>query len=484
MKYGLVQKLTLDHSECLVLGILNDGDFPLLLSTFDEGEHPSIKRLYQKVLDNKGVVWQSDMNGKSLLLIHCKDKASFNAVMLQKITNQIADHLLKQGIRSATICLPQVANQTANAQVEQMLIQFNQRFSQFLDFKSQNNTPHCLESLHFYLEGASVDAIEYGQSVAHGMLLARTLANAPANVCTPTFIATKASELAKENASITTRTFDKKDIEEMGMGAFLAVAKGSHEPPQFIEIQYKGAKDNAQPVVLIGKGITFDSGGISLKPGDGMNEMKYDMCGAASVLGTLKACAELKLPINVVGLLACTENMPGGRATKPGDIVKSMSGQTIEIINTDAEGRLVLADALTYAQRFNPHLVIDIATLTGAIIIALGFYASGYMTKDEELARMLEDCAKKSNDPIWRMPLDDSYQDALDSPLADMVNATFDRVAGSVTAACFLSRFAQKFRWAHLDIAGTAWVSGKKNDATGRPVPLLTQLLRHVANSR
>jgi leucyl aminopeptidase len=267
------------------------------------------------------------------------------------------------------------------------------------------------------------------------------------------------------------------------MGLFLAVSQGSDQPPRLIDIHYNGGTQT-KPIVLVGKGITFDSGGLSIKPANAMDEMKYDMAGAASVLGTIKACALLKLPINIIGLVACAENLVSGSAVKPGDIITSMSGQTVEILNTDAEGRLILADALTYAERYDPEFVIDIATLTGAIIVALGSVASGYMTKDDDLATCLEAAARESQDTIWRMPLDEAYQDALDSPLADMINAGFDRSAGSITAACFLSRFTEKYRWAHVDIAGTAWVSGKKRNATGRPVPLLTQLIRHVATSR
>lgn len=267
------------------------------------------------------------------------------------------------------------------------------------------------------------------------------------------------------------------------MGALLAVAQGSDQPPRLIDIHYQGDKNSA-PVILVGKGITFDSGGLSIKPANAMDEMKYDMSGAASVLGVIKACALLKLPINLIGIIASAENLISGSAVKSGDIVTTMSGQTVEIINTDAEGRLVLADALTYAEQYNPDFVIDIATLTGAIIVALGNIATGYMTKDEQLAKSIERAANESQDKVWRMPLDEAYQDALDSPLADMINASFDRTAGSITAACFLSRFTEKYRWAHLDIAGTAWISGKKRNATGRPVPLLIQLLRHVANSR
>ena len=227
----------------------------------------------------------------------------------------------------------------------------------------------------------------------------------------------------------------------------------------------------------------FDSGGISIKPADGMNEMKFDMAGAASVLGTIKACALLNLPINIIGLLACAENMPGGGAIKPGDIITTLAGHTVEIVNTDAEGRLVLADALTYAEQFNPRLVIDIATLTGAVIVALGSISTGVMTPDDDLANLILTAARDSEDKAWRLPLDEAYQEALDSPIADMINASFDRSAGSITAGCFLSRFTEKYRWAHLDIAGTGWVSGKKRNATGRPVPLLVQLLRDLAHA-
>jgi len=296
-------------------------------------------------------------------------------------------------------------------------------------------------------------------------------------------MATRAVALAKTDDSLSTRVLDREDMRALGMGAFLAISQGSPEPPKLIEIQYRGAGDEA-PVVLVGKGVTFDSGGISLKPPAGMHEMKYDMAGAASVLGAVKACALMKLPINLVGLLACTENMPNGEATKPGDVVTSMLGKTIEITNTDAEGRMVLADTLTYAEQFKPRFVLDIATLTGAILIALGRWASGFMTEDEDLANTLEQAAIESNDPVWRMPLDESFQSALESPVADMINASLDREAGSVTAACFLSHFTKKFRWAHLDIAGTAWNTGKKHDATGRPVPLLMAVLREAARAR
>ncbi|QSI78333.1 leucyl aminopeptidase [Niveibacterium microcysteis] len=316
-----------------------------------------------------------------------------------------------------------------------------------------------------------------GSAIAAGMALARDLGNLPGNVCTPTHLADTAKKLAKEFKSIKVETFDNAGIEKLGMGSFLSVTKGSHEPARFIVMQYHGAKSKkAKPIVLVGKGLTFDSGGISLKPGEGMDEMKYDMCGGASVLGTFRALAELELPINVVGLIPSTENMPGGSAVKPGDVVTSMSGQTIEILNTDAEGRLILCDALTYAERFEPECVIDIATLTGACVIALGNHTTGLLANDDELARELLDVGVAAGDRAWQLPLFDEYQEQLKSNFADMANIG-GRAGGTITAACFLSRFTKAYKWAHLDIAGTAWKSGADKGSTGRPVPLLTQFL-------
>jgi leucyl aminopeptidase len=269
---------------------------------------------------------------------------------------------------------------------------------------------------------------------------------------------------------------DRKDAEKLGMGSFLSVARGSDEPPRFIVLRYEGAAKSQAPVVLVGKGITFDTGGISIKPSADMDEMKFDMGGAASVLGTFRAVAELKPKINLVGLIPACENMPSGKATKPGDVVTSMSGQTIEILNTDAEGRLILADALTYAERFKPALVVDIATLTGACVIALGHHNSGLFSPDDELASQLLAASRNALDPLWRMPLDDEYDEALKSNFADMANVGA-RAGGAITAAMFLKRYTGKYRWAHIDIAGTAWKSGPNKGATGRPVPLLTHFV-------
>ena len=327
-------------------------------------------------------------------------------------------------------------------------------------------------------EQAQVEqAANHAQAITTGMNFARDLGNLPPNVCHPSYIAEQARQLGKDFKGLKVEVLDEKKLRELGAGSFLAVSQGSDQPGCIVVIQYNGGKKGEQPYALVGKGITFDTGGISLKPGLGMDEMKYDMCGAASVLGTFRAALELQLPINLVGVLACAENMPSGGATRPGDIVTTLSGQTVEILNTDAEGRLVLCDALTYVERFKPRAVIDVATLTGACIVALGSQTSGLMSNDEELARQLLGAGQNADDRAWQLPLFDEYQEQLDSPFADIANIGGPK-AGTITAACFLSRFTKAYAWAHLDIAGTAWISGgKEKGATGRPVPLLTQYL-------
>ena len=331
--------------------------------------------------------------------------------------------------------------------------------------------------------GAELDAaVLQGHAIATGMALAKDLGNLPGNICTPTHLAETAEALGKQY-KFDVEVLEREDMEKLGMGSFLSVARGSHQPPKFIVMHYKGGKAKAKPVVLVGKGITFDTGGISLKPAAEMDEMKYDMCGAASVLGTFKAVAQMGLPINLVGLIPTTENMPGGGATKPGDVVTSMSGQTIEVLNTDAEGRLILCDALTYAERFKPECVIDIATLTGACVVALGKIPSGLLANDDELAAEILARGTESGDRAWQLPLWDEYQELLKSNFADMGNIG-GRYAGTITAACFLSRFTKDYKWAHLDIAGTAWVSGDAKGATGRPVPLLSSFLIDRARSK
>jgi leucyl aminopeptidase len=322
-------------------------------------------------------------------------------------------------------------------------------------------------------------AMQEGQAIANGIKLTRNLANRPSNVCTPSYLAQQATTLAKGHRSLTVEILEEADMKKLGMGSLLSVSQGSARPAKLITLEYKGSKKTQKPIVLVGKGVTFDTGGISLKPGAAMDEMKYDMCGAASVFGTLSAVAELGLPVNVVGVIPAVENMPSSTATNPGDIFTSMSGQTIEVLNTDAEGRLILCDAITYSERFNPEAVIDIATLTGACVIALGKHATGLLSNHNPLARELLNAGDESGDRAWQLPLWDDYQQQLNSPFADMANIG-GRDAGTITAACFLSRFAEKYHWAHLDIAGTAWLSGNNKGATGRPVSLLIQyILNH-----
>jgi leucyl aminopeptidase len=346
--------------------------------------------------------------------------------------------------------------------------------------RKKSDEPRALKRLAFGVEQASAlpaaqRVIKQAAAVAEGMALARDLGNLPPNICTPTYLAERASALAKTLA-LECEVLDRAQMEELGMGALLAVARGSVEPPKLIVLHYRGAGADAAPVALVGKGITFDTGGISLKPAAEMDEMKFDMCGAAAVLGTLNAVARMRLAVNVVGLIPTTENMPSGAATKPGDVVTTLSGQSVEILNTDAEGRLILCDALTYAERFKPAAVIDIATLTGACVVALGHVAAGLFSNDDALAHELAAAGDSAHDRAWHMPLWDDYQEQLRSNFADMANIG-GRPAGSITAACFLSRFAKSFRWAHLDIAGVAWKSGKEKGSTGRPVPLLTRFL-------
>jgi leucyl aminopeptidase len=321
--------------------------------------------------------------------------------------------------------------------------------------------------------------IARAQAISNGKALTRDLGNMPPNRCTPSYLADTAKAMGKQ-WKLKVEVLEKAQMEKLGMGSLLSVSAGSRQPPKLIVMHYSGAPKTKKPVVLVGKGITFDTGGISLKPAAEMDEMKFDMCGAASVFGTLRAVAEMKLPINLIGVVPSCENMPDGNATRPGDIVRSMSGQTIEILNTDAEGRLILCDALTYAERFQPDTIIDVATLTGACVIALGNEAAGLFANDDELSKQLLEAGTYTGDRAWPLPLWDEYQEGLKTNFADMANVA-GRAGGTITAACFLSRFTKKMRWAHLDIAGVAYKSGKDKGATGRPVSLFCRYLINKA---
>ncbi len=353
------------------------------------------------------------------------------------------------------------------------------RYNRTKDDKQAPKTP--LQHVILWVEdepdlATATQAIAHGSAMAAGIRFARELGNLPGNLCTPTYLADQALALAERHAALRVEILEEDAMAELGMGSLLSVSRGSRQPAKLIVMEYRGGQADAKPIALVGKGLTFDAGGISIKPATEMDEMKYDMCGGASVLGAILAACELKLPVNLVGVVPSSENLPDGNANKPGDIVTSMSGQTIEILNTDAEGRLILCDALTYCKRFDPALVIDLATLTGACVIALGKHAAGLFTADDQLAAAIQQAGEAAGDRAWRLPLWEDYQQQLDSNFADMANVG-GRDGGAITAACFLSRFTKDYSWAHLDIAGVAWVGGKEKGGTGRPVALLTQFL-------
>jgi leucyl aminopeptidase len=418
-----------------------------------------------------------------VLLVGLGRERDFNEAAYRTALAAATRALRSTGASEATICLTDLALKRRDTawKIEQAVIMVSEGAYRFDRMKSKPpEAKRALRkvTLHVAKRGEIPEgetAMERGQAIADGMAFAKDLGNLPANVCTPAYLAEQAQDMGRRNG-IKVEVLEQKDIEKLGMGCFLAVARGSRQPPKLIVLEYQGGKRDTPPVALVGKGITFDTGGISIKPAAEMDEMKFDMCGAASVLGTMKAIAQMKLPLNVVGVIPATENMPGGNAIKPGDIVTTMSGQTVEILNTDAEGRLILCDALTYVEKFKPSAVVDIATLTGAIVVALGHVATGLFSNSDPLARELLQAGEAAWDRAWHMPLWDDYQEALKSNFADIPNIG-SRAGGSVTAACFLSRFTKSYPWAHLDIAGTAWKSGAEKGATGRPVALLSHFL-------
>ncbi len=426
-----------------------------------------------------------------ILLVNLGKASALDGRNYRKATQAAMQRLKDTGATDVLWCLgeAEVKHSTMEACAEQTVLAYGDVYYYFDQTKSaattkDNGRPVGLRGCKWLVskraqKEAAQAALTRGTAMVAGMRLARDLGNLPGNLCTPTTLADTAMYLA-ESHGLSVEVLERMDLERLGMGSFLSVARGSDEPPKFIIVRYQGANAAQHPIVLVGKGITFDAGGISLKPAAEMDEMKYDMCGAASVLGALQAAAELALPINVVALIPTCENLPSGRANKPGDIVTSMSGQTIEVLNTDAEGRLILCDALTYAERFDPLCVVDVATLTGACVIALGHVASGVLGNDAKLVGELLKAGETAADPCWQLPLFDEYQEQLKSNFADMANIG-GRAGGTITAAAFLSRFARKYKWAHLDIAGTAWKSGKEKGSTGRPVPLLVHFLAHRA---
>jgi len=428
------------------------------------------------------------IKAKRILVVGCGKDKSLSPQAFSKIASATAKALQNSGATDAASWLTEVEVEDRDTQwkAQQIATASEDAVYRFDELKSDAKPPkHPLRRLTVASAERGELAVirsglRAGAAIAHGMNLARTLGNRPGNYCTPSDLADQARALKKEFPSLKVQVLDEKAMEKLGMGALLSVSRGSREPAKLIIMQYNGGKKSGKPVVLVGKGVTFDSGGISIKPGSAMDEMKFDMCGAASVFGTVAAVAEMKLSVNLIGVVPSTENMPDGLATKPGDIVTSMSGQTIEVLNTDAEGRMILCDALTYIGKFKPDVVIDIATLTGACVVALGKHATGLFSNDQPLADDLLSAGQTTGDRAWQMPLWDEYDEQLSSNFADMANIG-GRDAGSITAACFLSRYTKNYRWAHLDIAGVAWKSGGAKGSTGRPVPLLTQFLMERA---
>lgn len=417
-----------------------------------------------------------------ILLIGCGKEKHVDVKTFYKINRSMVKTLQASGATEIASYLTEVPvkNKDINWKIQHSIEAIDETLYTFNQLKSEKKeTRRPLRKFIFSVNGRGQlmqgeKAVRQGMAISTGIHLAKDLGNLPGNICTPDYLAKQAEILAKQYKEVKTTILEEKDMDKLGMGSLLSVSRGSREPAKLITIEYKAGDKKQAPIVFVGKGVTFDSGGISLKPGAGMDEMKYDMCGAASVMGVISACAELLLPINIVGIIPAVENMPDGIASRPGDIVTSMSGQTIEILNTDAEGRLILCDALTYAEKFDPDVVIDIATLTGACIVALGAHPAGLLSNHNPLANDLLSAGQSSGDRCWQLPLWEDYQEQLKSNFADMANIG-GKGAGTITAACFLSRFTKKYHWAHLDIAGVAWKSGSDKGATGRPVGLLTQ---------
>ena len=474
---------------CIVVGVYESSKLSASAAALDKASKQHLGAILKR----------GDMNGKagSTLLVHHVPGIAAERVLLLGLGKEadLSDKAYREAIRAAlraveqtgsadaTLCLLEIGvkGRDATWKAEHIALISGECTYRFEDFKGtpdrqQAKLKHIVLAVNAKAEQTAADSgLRAGQAIAEGIAFAKDLGNTPPNVCTPAFLADAAKKMGKAHG-IKVDVLEQKEMEKLGMGSFLSVSKGSRNPPKFIIMQHNGGKKGDKPAVLVGKGITFDTGGISIKPAPDMDEMKYDMSGAGSVLGTMKAIALMKLPLNVVGLVPTCENMPDGAATRPGDIVKSMSGQTIEILNTDAEGRLILCDALTYAERYQPSAVVDIATLTGACVVALGTVASGMYSNKDSLAQEMIKAGDTAHDRVWHMPLWDDYQEQLRSNFADMANIG-GRPAGSVTAACFLARFAKKFDWAHLDVAGTAYKSGREKGSTGRPVGLLCHFL-------
>ena len=476
--------------DCVAVGLHDDGVLPASTGTLDTALKGRIKALAARG-DLTGRLGETQLlpdvpglRAPRLVVVGLGPSKGFDRRVWRKALSAALGAVLKTKSTSLALGIerpaaPQLDDYYAGRAVAELTHAALYRVN---DLKSgRRPQPHGLAAVQVAGAGGSADAalrrgLQHGDAVAAGMALLRDLGNLPGNVCTPRYLGNVAKDLAREHRTLRAKVLDEAEIKRLKMGSLLAVSAGSAQPPRFIVLEYRGGKAGAAPVVLVGKGVTFDTGGISLKDPAAMDEMKYDMCGAASVLSAMKVAAQLKLPLNIVALVPAVENMPGSRATKPGDIVTSAAGITIEILNTDAEGRLILCDALHYARRFKPAAVVDVATLTGACVIALGHHHTGVLANDDALARELCEAGVRADDRAWQLPLTDEYTEQLTSNFADLANVG-GRDGGTITAAAFLGKFMQGVSWAHLDIAGTAWLSGAQKGGTGRPLPLLADFL-------
>ena len=477
------------RTDCLILPVFADGASAASLRSADKATGGCLTDLITagdiggKIGDTLLVRPQVDTPFRRVLLVGCGPREDFGRRELRRALAAGFAAWRKTKLKSAVCYLTAERAKGANAYRRARIAMeaWHESTYSFTEMKSDKKKSESSQN-ELTLAAHASDAkdarrgLHHGDAIGLGMGLTKNLGNLPANVCTPNYLVKQARGLARGNKRLQVQVLEEADMRKLGMGSLLSVTAGTEEPAKFIILRYRGAAQSKAPVVLVGKGITFDSGGISLKPPPQMDEMKYDMCGAATVLGVMRAVQELGPTLNLVGVIPTCENLPSGRATKPGDIVTSMSGKTIEILNTDAEGRLILCDALTYAQRFKPTVIIDIATLTGACIVALGRYRSGLMANSDRLARGLLKAGDHADDPVWQLPLDKPYHEQLKSNFADVANVG-GRDAGTITAGCFLSQFVEDVNWAHLDIAGTAWRQGKAKGGTGRPVPLLMEYL-------
>jgi len=485
-----IESLPLDklQSDCLIVGIYENRQISKSAATIDSVAQGIITTLIKR----------GDIRGKNAetLLINIVPNCNVERILLvglgeqHKVTRKLYRKALAAAIKTlrnskitaATSTLGDIDVEDTDWQwkTRQTIEVFNDGLYQYSRTKNCDDNKITLQEIKIAADDETkieaTSGLQQGIAIAQGMELTKLLADLPGNICTPTYLAEQAVKLAEKYDRLSAEILEESDMEALGMGSFLSVSRGSRQPAKLITLNYQGGNSKDKPIVLIGKGLTFDAGGISLKPGAGMDEMKYDMCGGATVLGVLQAAAQMDLAINIVALIPSSENLPDGDASKPGDILTSMSGKTIEVLNTDAEGRLILCDTLTYAKKFNPEVVIDMATLTGACLVALGRVPSGLLGNDDDLCNDLINASESACDSVWRLPLWEEYQEQLKSNFADLANIG-GRDAGTITAACFLSRFAEDYRWAHLDIAGTAWRTGQNKGATGRPVPLLIQYL-------